>query len=151
MSSNALAILFLPRFVRQFLRDDGRSRSDDLMNKPTMQTLAMSRQFPFLGSQATTGFLVSLAVIPALLALLDPAFCVIVLGVIRPSLAIQLPLETPFLLLVGFQFPTEGEQAGLSLFRNYRKGRRSQVKTNGGLSHLRLRFLVGNTLQGQLR
>ncbi len=87
---------------------------------------------------------------PSLFAFFDPSLVVIVLLVIGPSLSIQLPLETAFLLLVTFQFPAEGEQACFSLFSNHGKGGRPQVKTNGSLPDLVLGFLIGNALQGQL-
>jgi hypothetical protein len=41
MSPHALAILFLPGFVGQLFRDDGRASAHNLMDEPAMQTLAM--------------------------------------------------------------------------------------------------------------
>jgi hypothetical protein len=55
MSPHALTILLLPRFVRQFFGDDGRARSDNLMDKPTMQTLAMGGQFTLMSSKTPSG------------------------------------------------------------------------------------------------
>jgi hypothetical protein len=143
MSTHAFPILFLPGFVGQFFRDDGRARSDHLMDKLPVQALAMS-------SQSATSFLVSATVMPAEFSLLDAAFCIIILWVIGSSLPVQFSLETPFLLLVGFEFLAKREQACLPLFGDNSDGRGAKTETNGGRSHLMPGFQIGNAFQSQL-
>jgi hypothetical protein len=150
MSPHILAILFLPRFVGQLFRDDGISRSDNLMNETPMQTLAMGRQFALVSSQTPASCLVALALTPKLFALLDPSTCLVVLWIIRPSLSIQLPLETASQSLIRFEFRAEGEQTGFSLLSYNGKGRGTKIKTDGDCPYLILGFLVGNAFQSQL-
>src|SRR5262249_55958963 len=149
MSTHAFPILFLPGFVGQFFRDDGRARSDHLMDKLPVQALAMSSQLALLGSQSATSFLVSATVMPAEFSLLDAAFCIIILWVIGSSLPVQFSLETPFLLLVGFEFLAKREQACLPLFGDNSDGRGAKIETNGGRSHLMPGFQIGNAFQSQ--
>jgi hypothetical protein len=150
MGSYTLPILFLPRFVREFFGNDGYARLDNLMNQPAMQTLAMGGQFAFLGGQTATGLLVPLAVMPVLLALLDAALGVIVVRIIRTTLAIQFSLETAFLLVVTFELSTEGEKSSFSLLGDNGKGRRAKIKPDECRSSLVLGFLVGHAFQDQL-
>src|SRR5690242_17093400 len=75
--SHTLAILFLPSFVRKFLSDNRRANGYHFMDEPSMQALAMRREFAFLRGQSLTGSFVPLAVMPALFALLDSPFVVV--------------------------------------------------------------------------
>src|SRR5713101_8951869 len=69
--SNAATILFLPRFIVDFLHDDGLALAHDLVNLVAMQAFAMGSQLAFLLCFAASGPLVSATVLPleALLAL----------------------------------------------------------------------------------
>src|SRR6266446_1996506 len=58
--SYALAILLLPRFVRDLFQNDRVADRDDLMHFFTMQTLAMGSQLAFLFCLALPGFLIIL-------------------------------------------------------------------------------------------
>ena len=63
--SYALAILLLPRFVRDLFQNDCVADRDDLMHLLTMQTLAMGCQLAFSGRLAPARTLVALARLPA--------------------------------------------------------------------------------------
>jgi hypothetical protein len=81
------------------------------MDKPTMQTLTMGRQFAFLGGQAATGLFVASAVMPTFFALLDASLGIIVLWVVGTTLPREFPLEASFLALIGFQLLAESPSA----------------------------------------
>src|SRR5260370_38833439 len=63
--SYALAILPLPRFVRDLFQNDRVADRDDLMHVLAMQTPAMGGQLAFSGRLASARALVALARLPA--------------------------------------------------------------------------------------
>src|SRR5436190_13052653 len=132
MSTHTLAILFLPGFVGKLFGLDGIAAAHNLMHQLSMQALAMGSEFALGRCETATGGLVSSAVFPAKATLLDTPFLVIVLRVVGASLAVELPLEATFLVLVGLEFVTEGEQPSIALVWHYGNGGRPKVKTNGG-------------------
>ena len=89
--------MFLPASIRNFLDTNVVTDTDNLIYKPSMQALAMSRQFTFFGGLSAPGVLVGLAAFPLqslLLAwLLDAALLVVVLRVGSAPLTLHLPLQ----------------------------------------------------------
>src|SRR5258708_1146069 len=67
--SDASPVLFLPRFVVEFLEEDGVAYRQELMDLLPMQALAMSRQLAFFAGLPASGFLVAPTCLPVQLLL----------------------------------------------------------------------------------
>ena len=143
MSAYALSILLLPGAVRQVFGNDGRAARHHLVDEPSVQTLAMRGQLAFLGGQPLAGRQVALAVLPGEPPLANPPVLVVVLRVVGAALPVEFTLQTALLLLIGFEFRTEGEQARLSLLRHDGDGRGTKVETECTRSDSVPGFLVG--------
>src|SRR5436190_10729827 len=92
-ASHALAVLLLPRFVREFFNTNGVATTDNLMDKPPVQAFAMSRQLALFVGKASSRGKIAAAVLPAqepLATLLDAAFLIVVLWIVCPALAFEL-------------------------------------------------------------
>src|SRR5260370_10374264 len=88
--SYTLAILLLPRLVRDLFQNDRVADRDDLMHVLTMQTPAVGCQLAFSGRLASARALVALARLPAQSVLplrLDVTALVVLLSVGGPALS----------------------------------------------------------------
>jgi len=93
--AHALAELFLPAFVGNFLDTNVITDVYDFVDKPSMQALAVRGKLAFLVGKSASRGKVALTILPgkALLAmLLDTSFFIVVLRVIGMALAVQLAL-----------------------------------------------------------
>jgi hypothetical protein len=82
--AHALAVLFLPACVGNFLQEDRVAHGHDLMGLFALQTLAMSSQFALFFRFGAPGLLIALALLPRQLllgSLLDATCGVIVVGI----------------------------------------------------------------------
>src|SRR5215470_15336468 len=86
--AHTLAKLLLPCLVADLLSNDGIPHRHHFIHQFAMQTLAMSCQFPFLASQALSGCLVPLTVMPGLAALLASPLLIKVLWIIGTQLSV---------------------------------------------------------------
>ena len=93
--SHALAIAFLPTLIGNFLDTDIVPDTDYLVDKPSMQALAMGGKRAFLVGKASFRSKIPLTVLPeepTLASFLAAPFLVIVLRVIGTALSVQLAL-----------------------------------------------------------
>ena len=91
IASHALAVLFLPRLVREFFRPNGVGAPDDLMHEASVQALAMGRQLALFDGKASPGGEIATAVLPGEMPLamfLNAALLIVVLGVVGAALAV---------------------------------------------------------------
>src|SRR5713101_4986565 len=94
--SHTLAVLFLPRCIRNLFEDDGGAHRDDLVDFAPVQALAMSCQLALFLSLATARLLVVLTAFPPEVLfslLLDTTLLVIVLRIGRSPLPVHFALE----------------------------------------------------------
>ena len=147
------SVLLLPPFVGHLFHDDGVAHPHDFMDLATMQTLTMSGEFAFFGRLAPPGGQIALAVLPVkslLASLLRATLVIVVLGVSRPSLPIQLPKQSTPFLLVGRQFLTEAFQSGFTFPWDDGDGRGTQIGANGVGANGVLGLVIGRPRQGKL-
>src|SRR5260370_36195649 len=93
--AHALAIAFLPALVGYFFDTDIVTNTDNLVDKPPMQALAMGGELAFVVCQSSPRGKVPLTILPgeASLAMLrDAPFLIVVLRVVSTALAVQLAL-----------------------------------------------------------
>ncbi len=93
--THALAIAFLPASISNLFDTNVVADSDNLVDKPSMQALAMGSKLAFLVCQSSPCGEIALAILPgtaSLAMLLDTAFFVVVLWVVGTALAVQLAL-----------------------------------------------------------
>src|SRR5258708_37082737 len=91
--AHALAITFLPASIRNLCDTNVVTDTDNLMDKPSMQALAMGGELAFVVCQPSPRGKVALTVFPgkaSLAVLLDTSFFVVVLWVVGTALAVQL-------------------------------------------------------------
>ena len=151
--AHALAKLFLPGVIRNFLDDDGVPLGHDLMRESPMQAFAMGREFALAGGLAPPGGEVTLAVFPlqSLLAMsLNPSLVIIVARVVGAELPVHLPLEPADGLGIGGEFSTEDLQRWSALAWNQRNGRGAQIESNSILAYDMFGLVIRDPFEGQL-
>jgi hypothetical protein len=151
--THALAILLLPRSVRNLFEHDGVAHRDDLMDLFAVQALALGCQLAFFLREAMAGALVALALFPVqppLALLLDATLAVVVVRVGRAPLPIQLPVQSTNVLLIGGQLLTEHRQARLACAGYQRNAGGSQICSDRIGPHGVPGLVMGNALEGQL-
>jgi hypothetical protein len=95
MEAHTLAELLLPAFISNLLDTDIVTSMDNLVDKPSVQALAMGGKLAFLVRQSSSRGKIPLAILPGealLTSFLDAPFFVIALWVIGTALAVQLAL-----------------------------------------------------------
>jgi hypothetical protein len=93
--AHALAELLLPASISNLFDTDVVADSDNLVDKPSMQALAVGGKLAFLVGKSASRGKVAFAILPGeacLAMLLDTAFFVVVLWVVGTTLAVQLAL-----------------------------------------------------------
>src|SRR5260370_29832813 len=124
------------------------------MNHPSMQAFAMGRELAFFVGKASLRGEIALAVLPEktpLAMLLDAALVVIVVGIIRAALAVQLAFQAAFRARIGLEFLAEGQQLCLHLTWHNGDGGGTQIKPDHVRSHGVLLLLVRFAFQDELR
>src|SRR5258708_15838428 len=105
--AHALAKLFLPALVGNFLDTNVVTSTDNLVDQSPMQALAVCGKLAFPVCYSSSRGKIALARLPgeaSLAVLLDSAFLVVVLRVVSTTLAVQLAFYTPLLLGILLQF-----------------------------------------------
>jgi hypothetical protein len=151
--AHALAVLFLPAFVGNFLKEDCVAHCNDFMGLFAMQTLAMGSQFALFFRFCAPGLLIALALLPRQVlpgSLLDATFGIIVVGIGRSPLALHFPLQAADLSLIGSQFLTQLREAHFPFSGKQGDGRWPKVCPDDVLPNGVLGFAVGNAFQGEL-
>jgi hypothetical protein len=91
MKAHALAIAFLPAFIRYLLNVNLVANAHDLVDQSPMQALAMGRKPALLMCKSASRSYVTLAILPRqalFAAFLDAAHLVVVLRVVGTALAV---------------------------------------------------------------
>ena len=115
-----------------------------------VQTLPMGSLLPLQFGQPLAGINVAFREAPFFLALLDRAVFVVVVGIARPALAVELPLQFAKLFLLRLQFIAEMFQAG-RLIRHHCESGWANIYPRYSLTERVLFLLVGLAFANELR
>ena len=111
-----------PSLVADFLDPEIIAQADDLVGQVAMQAAPVRRQFALGRSQTPAGLLIALTLPPhaaplASASFFDAALRIVVLGIVGPSLPLQMALQPPASALIGCQFLGQEQPARWALPR----------------------------------
>src|SRR6266849_9786083 len=106
----------LPALVADFLDPQIIAQADDLVGQVAMQAAPVRGQSPLGRRQAPAGLLIAVTFPPhtvllASTSFFDAALYIVVLGIVGPTLALQMALQPPACARIGCQFLGQQQQA----------------------------------------
>ena len=145
----------LPALVADFLDSQIIAQADDLVGQMTMQAAPVRRQLALGRSQTPAGLLVAPTFPPhapplAAASCFDAPLRVVVLGIVGPSLSLQMTLQSPARARIGCQFLGEEQQARRADLGHDGQRGRSQVESHRSLARQVFGLLQGVPRQNEL-
>src|SRR5258708_20892334 len=145
----------LPALVADFLDPQIIAQADDLVGQVAMQAAPVRGQLALGPRQAPAGLLIAVTFPPhtvllAFVSFFDAALCIVVLGIVGPTLSLQMALQPAACARIGCQFLGQGQQSRRAALRGHGHPGRPQVESYRSLAGPVCAVLQRMTFEGEL-
>src|SRR5712692_4508015 len=142
----------LPAFVADLFDPQIIAQADDLVGQVAMQTAPVRCQLALRGCQALAGLLIAVTLPPhapplAFVSFFDAALCIVVLGIVGPTLSLQMALQPAACARIGCQFLGQQQQARRADLGDDGQRGGPQIESHRPFARPVCGFLQGMTLQ----